>query len=81
MYNLLEERAQSFENDPEVQALKKRSKLDQLAMPTMAANESGAQLVASKEFDTFDPDAYFNGKGAGFVQLNQLALEHLMGAR
>jgi len=81
MYNLLEERAQNFENDPEVQALKKRSKLDQLAMPTMAANESGAQLVTSKEFDTFDPDAYFNGKGAGFVQLNQLALEHLMGAR
>jgi xylose isomerase len=81
MYNLLEERAQKFENDPEVQALKKRSKLDQLAIPTMAANESGAQLVTSKEFESFDPDLYFNGKGAGFVQLNQLALEHLMGAR
>lgn len=81
MYNLLEERAQKFESDPEVQALKKRSKLDQLAMPTMGANESVAALVDSKEFETFDPETYFNGKGAGFVQLNQLALEHLMGAR
>lgn len=81
MYNLLEERAQKFESDPEVQALRKRSKLDQLAMPTMAANESARALVDSKEFETFDPETYFNGKGAGFVQLNQLALEHLMGAR
>lgn len=81
MYNLLEERAQKFESDPEVQALRKRSKLDQLAMPTMAASESARALVDSKEFETFDPETYFNGKGAGFVQLNQLALEHLMGAR
>jgi xylose isomerase len=29
----------------------------------------------------FGVDEYFDGKGFGFVQLNQLALEHLMGAR
>jgi hypothetical protein len=29
----------------------------------------------------FDPDEYFNAKAAGFVHLNQIALEHLMGAR
>lgn len=81
MYNLLEERAQSFDRDPEVRDLKKRSKLDQLAMASLNSNETGEDLVASKEFEAFNPEDYFNGKGAGFVQLNQLALEHLMGAR
>lgn len=81
MYNLLKDRAEKFENDPEVQDLKKRAKLDQLAQTTVGDGESAAALMDSSEFATFDPDAYFNGKGAGFVQLNQIALEHLMGAR
>ena len=32
-------------------------------------------------FEDFDPSAYFNGKGFGFVRLQQLATEHLLGAR
>ncbi|QKJ25689.1 xylose isomerase [Aquiluna borgnonia] len=81
MYNLLLERAERFENDPEVKALKQRAKLDQLALPTINSGESASDLRNSSEWSSFEPDEYFNGRGAGFVQLNQIALEHLMGAR
>ena len=32
-------------------------------------------------FEQFDSGAYFDGHGFGFVRLQQLATEHLMGAR
>lgn len=81
MYNLLQERAQKFENDPEVKALRQRAKVEELKKSTLNQGESASALMNSSEFASFDPDTYFNGKGAGMVQLNQLALEHLMGAR
>ena len=81
MYNLLQERAQIFENDPEVKALRQRAKVEELKKSTLNQGESASALMNSSEFASFDPDTYFNGKGAGMVQLNQLALEHLMGAR
>lgn len=79
MYNLLEQRAEKFENDPEVKALRQRAKVDQVSVSTLSAGETASELA--KESSNFDPDSYFNNKGAGFVQLNQIALEHLMGAR
>ena len=81
MYNLLKERAQKFENDPEVKALRLRAKVDQVAISTLASGETAASLVKDSATSGFAPDEYFNNKGAGFVQLNQIALEHLMGAR
>ena len=81
MYNLLQERAEKFENDPEVKALRQRAKVEELKKSTLNQGESASALMNSSEFASFDPDTYFNGKGAGMVQLNQLALEHLMGAR
>lgn len=81
MYSLLAERAAKFESDPEVKQLRLRAKLDQLAQPTMNLGENSAALLASRATSSFEPDSYFNAKGPGFVQLNQLALEHLMGAR
>lgn len=81
MYNLLKERAAKFENDPEVKALRKLAKVEELAKPTLNQGESAAALMNSSEFSSFEAERYFNGKGAGMVQLNQLALEHLMGAR
>jgi xylose isomerase len=81
MYNLLKERAQKFENDPEVKALRLRAKVDQVAISTLASGETAASLVKDSATNGFAPDEYFNNKGAGFVQLNQIALEHLMGAR
>jgi xylose isomerase len=81
MYNLLKDRAASFEADPEVKRLKERAKLDQLAQPTLNPGESATDLRTSSELANFEPEQYFNGNGFGFVQLNQIALEHLMGAR
>ena len=81
MYNLLQERAEKFENDPEVKSLRQRAKVEELKKSTLNQGESASAFMNSSEFASFDPETYFNGKGAGMVQLNQLALEHLMGAR
>ncbi|MGY3127015.1 xylose isomerase [Agrococcus sp. UYP33] len=81
-YLLLKERAQSFRADPEVQAALSAAKVDELRTPTLAEGESIADLVADRSaFEDFDAQAYFGGKGAGFVHLQQLATEHLLGAR
>ncbi len=82
MYLLLKERAKAFRADPEVQEAIKATKQDQLAQTTLSEGESIADLIADKSaFEDFDADAFYNGKGFGFVRLQQLASEHLMGAR
>ena len=44
--------------------------------------ESYDDLLADRSaYEDFDPSQYFGGKGFGFVRLQQLATEHLMGAR
>jgi xylose isomerase len=54
----------------------------ELAKPTLGEGESIDDLLADRSaFEDFDADAYFNGNGFGFVQLQQLATEHLLGAR
>jgi xylose isomerase len=81
-YLLLKERAKSFRADPEVQQALERSKVNHINKPTLNPAESQADLLAdSSAYENFDYDQYFDGKGFGFVRLNQLALEHLMGAR
>jgi xylose isomerase len=80
-YLLLKERAAKFEADPEVKAAKQAARLHELAQPTLNPGESYDDLVAAADAKSFEPDTYFNGKGFNFVRLNQLALEHLMGAR
>ncbi|MFZ2163888.1 MAG: xylose isomerase, partial [Propionibacteriaceae bacterium] len=81
-YLLLKERAKAFRNDPEVQAALAEARVSELAEPTLAAGESYADLIAdTTAYETFDSGAYFNGKGFGFVRLQQLATEHLLGAR
>ena len=48
-------------------------------MPTLGAGETYTDLLADRSaFEDFDVDAQA-AKGGAFVQLNQLALEHLMG--
>ena len=82
MYLLLKERAAKFNADPEVQAALKASRVDQINQPTLNPGESYEDLIADRSaFEDFNADAYFDGKGFGFVKLNQLAMEHLMGAR
>ena len=81
-YLLLKERARAFRADPEVQEALRAARVDELARPTLEAGETVADLVADRSaWEDFDAEAYFDGRGAGFVRLQQLATEHLMGAR
>jgi len=80
-YTLLKERAAAFRADPEVIEARAASRVDELATPTLAPGETVAQLLADETaYEKFDPDAV-GARGCGFVRLNQLAVEHLMGAR
>ena len=82
MYLLLKERAAAFRADPEVQAALEASKVAELARPTLNEGEGYTELLADRgAFEDFDADAYFDGKGFGFVRLHQLAVEHLLNAR
>jgi xylose isomerase len=82
MYLLLKERAKSFRADPEVQAALEAAKVAELSQPTLNPGETYDDLIADRSaYQDFDPEPYFNGKGFGFVRIQQLALEHLMGAR
>ena len=81
-YLLLKERAAAFRADPEVQAALKAAKVDELTTPTLNPGETYEEFLADRSaYEDFDTDAYLGGKGGGFVQLQQLATEHLMGAR
>jgi len=82
MYLLLRQRAAAFRADPAVREAMAAAKVSELREPTLGAGETYADLLADPTaYEQFDTDAYFGGKGCGFVALNQLAIEHLMGAR
>ena len=82
MYLLLKERAAAFRADPEVQEALTAARVDELAQPTLNEGESYDELIADRSaYEDFDSGSYFNGRGFGFVRLQQLALEHLLGAR
>ena len=81
-YLLLKERAQAFRADPEVQEALQAAKVVELEEPTLNPGESYDDFLADRSaFEDFDADAYLGGKGFGFVRLQQLATEHLLGAR
>ena len=81
-YLLLKERAAAFRADPEVQAALQDAKVAELSQPTLNAGETYDDLLADRSaYEDFDASAYLDGKGFGFVRLQQLATEHLMGAR
>jgi xylose isomerase len=80
-YLLLKERAAAFRADPAVQEALANARVGELATPTLAPGESYADLLADRSaFEDFDPDATAE-RGAAFTQLDQLAVEHLLGAR
>ncbi|MEU4676943.1 xylose isomerase [Micromonospora sp. NPDC023737] len=80
-YLLLKERAAAFRADPEVAEALAVSKVGELATPTLGDGESYAELLTDRSaFEEFDVDAAA-ARGFGFVRLNQLAVEHLLGAR
>jgi xylose isomerase len=81
-YLLLKERAAAFRADPEVQEALAQAKVAELSQPTLDEGESYDDLLADRgAYENFDAGAYFGGRGFGFVRLQQLATEHLLGAR
>ncbi len=75
-YLMLAEKARAFRTDARVtEAMAYAGVLD-LAEPTMAEGETVADLMGSDE--GFDPDRAAE-RDFGFVRLQQLALEHLIG--
>jgi len=80
-YLLLRERARAFRADPEVAEALAFSGVADLSIPTLADGESYRDLLADRSaFEDFDVDR-IGSRGYGFVRLNQLAIDHLMGAR
>ena len=80
-YLLLKERARAFRRDPDVVEAMKVAGIDELAHPTLGEGESTADLLADQPaFEDFDVEAAAQ-RSYGFVRLNQLATEHLLGAR
>ncbi|WP_434080585.1 xylose isomerase [Sanguibacter sp. Z1732] len=81
-YLILKERATAFRADPEVAEALAQAKVNELATPTLGQGESVQDLLTdASAWENFDADAYFGGRGAGFVRLQQLVTEHLLGAR
>jgi xylose isomerase len=82
MYLLLKERAAAFRADPEVQEALEAARVPQIRENTLNDGETYDDLLADRSaFEDFDAEQYFGGKGFGFVRLQQLMLEHLLGAR
>jgi xylose isomerase len=81
MYLILKERAAAFRADAEVQEALAASGVFELGEPTLAAGESPADLLAdASAFEGFDAEKAAE-RSYAFIRLNQLALEHLTGAR
>ena len=76
MYLMLKDRARSFREDPAVQQALRASGLESLAEPTLSSGETIDDLTFSAE-----AAERLSDRGYGYVQLSQLAVEHLLGAR
>src|SRR5271165_5275364 len=80
-YLLLKERAASFRADPAVQEALSASQVGELATPTLGQSESYHDLLADRSaYEEFDLKAAAV-HGYGFAHLDQLAVEHVLGAR
>jgi len=80
-YLLLKERAAAFRADPEVQEALRASQVGDLRTPTLGEAESYLDLLADRSaFEEYDLKSVAT-HGFGFAHLDQLALEHVLGAR
>jgi xylose isomerase len=75
-YLILKERSRAYRADPEVREALKAARTDQLALPTLDPSETFDSLRAEE----FDVDAA-GARGYHYTKLDQLAIEHLTGAR
>jgi xylose isomerase len=80
-YLLLKERAAAFRADPEVQEALRASQVGDLSTPTLGGAESYLDLLADRSaFEEYDLKSVAT-HGFGFAHLDQLAVEHVLGAR
>ncbi len=80
-YLMLKERAEAYRADPEVQAALEAAGVATLREPTFNEGEGLGDLLADRSaFEDYDADKA-GEHGFGFVRLNQLAIEHVLGAR
>jgi len=79
-YLLLKQRAAAFVADPEVQQAMADARVPELAVSTLGEGESYQDLLTDRSaFEDFDADAV-GARGAHVTRIDQLAIEHLMGA-
>ena len=74
-YILLQERARAFREDPRTKAALAKSGVDELLQPTVSGAESWRE-IASENFDVETAGK----RGYHYEELDQLALEYLIGA-
>ncbi|MFE6649494.1 xylose isomerase [Nocardioides sp. NPDC057772] len=74
-YLVLRERAKAFRADPEVKAALEASQVEELSVPTLAEGETLEDIRKA----TYDIEALDHGYA--FEQLDQLAMDHLLGLR
>jgi xylose isomerase len=75
-YLILREKVRAFRADPEVAEALRAARVPDLSLPTLAEGETWRDIRG------FSPDAVALGeRGMNFERLDQLALEHLYGAR
>ncbi|MBM3721148.1 MAG: xylose isomerase [Actinobacteria bacterium] len=74
-YLILQERATAFRNDPRTKAALEKSSVTELLVPTVAAGESWREIQG----ESFDVEAA-GQRGYHYEELDQLALEYLIGA-
>jgi xylose isomerase len=80
-YLLLKERALAFRADPEVREALDACRTAELGTPTLAPGETFADLLADRSsFESFDVSTA-GERGYGYARLNQLMVEHVLGAR
>ena len=81
MYLMLKERALAFRQDSEVQEAMAYSGIEELSQPTLGEGETLEDLLADRStFEEFDADKA-GERNYGFVRLQQLAMQHLLGFR
>ncbi|MGJ9372448.1 xylose isomerase [Nesterenkonia sp. CF4.4] len=79
MVTMLADKSKAFRADPEVQAALKASGVYELGESTLAAGESLSDFLAdTSTYEDFDVDKAAE-REYGFVNLNQLAMKHLIG--
>ena len=78
-YLLLAAKAKAYREDPAVQQAFADSGVLELGEPTLSPGETVADLLAdTSAIEDFDADAA-GERNYGFVRLNQLAIQHLIG--